>query len=159
MDQKVRMSAWVKSSILDFYRPMLCMSVTSASPSPVQVNISWFSLESWHHILYKQSAYRAHTRAFLYILRTCLVHTKALMYMHCTYIVHSWDCEFVVIVWRYVHSTHLHHDKRMNKAVEDGARQMDPDGKLKCVWYLFVPVITSIDLVCTLYIPSTNQVY
>ncbi len=53
----------------------------------------------------------------------------------------------------------LHHDKRMNLAVEDGARRIYPDEKLKCVWYMFVPVITSIDLVCTLYIPSTNQVY
>jgi hypothetical protein len=36
----------------------------------------------------------------------------------------------------------LHHDKRMNK-VEDGARRIDPDEKLKCVWYMFVPVITT----------------
>ncbi len=42
------------------------------------------------------------------------------------------------------------------------ARRIKPDEKLKCVWllwYMFVPVITSRDLVCTLYIPSTNQVY
>jgi hypothetical protein len=40
-------------------------------------------------------------------------------------------------------------------------RRIEPDGKLKCVWYMFIPlaVITSIDLVCTLYILSTNQVY
>jgi hypothetical protein len=39
------------------------------------------------------------------------------------------------------------------------ARRIEPDGKLKCVWYMFVPFITSIDLACTEYIPSTNQVY
>ncbi len=39
------------------------------------------------------------------------------------------------------------------------ARWIEPDWKLKYVWYMFVPVITSIDLVCALYIPSTNQVY
>jgi hypothetical protein len=39
------------------------------------------------------------------------------------------------------------------------ARRIKPDRKLKCVWSMFVPVITSIDLVCTLYIPSKNQIY
>jgi hypothetical protein len=39
------------------------------------------------------------------------------------------------------------------------ARRIEPDEKLKYVWYMFVPVITIIDLVCTLYIPSTNQAY
>ena len=52
---------------------------------------------------------------------------------------------------------------RKKRAVETSrrlgvARQIQPDGKLKCVWYMFIPFITSIDLVCTEYILSTNQV-
>jgi hypothetical protein len=49
----------------------------------------------------------------------------------------------------------------LRRLVSD-ARRIEPDGKLKCVWYMFVPVSTSISLVCThctMYIPSTNQIF
>ena len=39
------------------------------------------------------------------------------------------------------------------------ARRIEPEGKLKCVWYMFVPVMSSIDFVCTQYIQCTNKIY
>jgi hypothetical protein len=50
-------------------------------------------------------------------------------------------------------------ERSMRRRLVSVARRIEPDGKLNCVWYMFEPVITSIDLVCTLSIPSTNQVY
>ena len=39
------------------------------------------------------------------------------------------------------------------------ARRIEPEGRLKCVWYMFVPVMSSIDFVCTQYIQCTNKIY
>jgi hypothetical protein len=39
------------------------------------------------------------------------------------------------------------------------ARRIEPDGKLKCVRYMFVPVITSIYLICTVYISWSTQYF
>jgi hypothetical protein len=109
-------------------------------------------------------SYTVHT---LYILKhfcSYLVHTLFILEHFCSNGVHTryireHFCSYVVYTLYILHHDTLYiHCTYMVFRLPDG-KLIQPDGKLKCVWYMFVPVMSSIDQVCTEYILSTNQVY